>query len=196
MNGQTQFTKIVKRNGDVAEFRPEKIEQAIFKAMRAAGRPDRAAARRLAGEVIAELAAGGEAYPACGTGAGCGGESHLPQRRFRPAQDLYALPQEARGNQTEQGAVLEPRRHRRLSRTGRLAGEGERQLLLFAPGAQPAHIDEHHFAVLARQTLYGRDSPGPSFRCAAHSRPRLSECLLRGLGPARPASGRLQGGGR
>lgn len=46
MNGQTQFTKIVKRNGDVAEFRPEKIEQAIFKAMRAAGRPDRAAARR------------------------------------------------------------------------------------------------------------------------------------------------------
>lgn len=45
MNGQTQFTKIVKRNGDVAEFRPEKIEQAIFKAMRAAGRPDRAAAR-------------------------------------------------------------------------------------------------------------------------------------------------------
>lgn len=39
MNGQTQFTKIVKRNGDVAEFRPEKIEQAIFKAMRAAGRP-------------------------------------------------------------------------------------------------------------------------------------------------------------
>ena len=63
MNGQTQFTKIVKRNGDVAEFRPEKIEQAIFKAMRAAGRPDRAAARRLAGEVIAELAAGGERIP-------------------------------------------------------------------------------------------------------------------------------------
>src|SRR5699024_2046977 len=63
MNGQTQFTQIVKRSGDVAEFEPEKIEQAIFKAMRAAGRPDRAAARRLTGEVIAELAAGGERIP-------------------------------------------------------------------------------------------------------------------------------------
>lgn len=63
MNGQTHFTQIVKRNGDVADFKPEKIEQALFRAMRAAGRPDRAAARRLTDEVIGALAAAGEAVP-------------------------------------------------------------------------------------------------------------------------------------
>lgn len=55
MNGQTHFTKIVKRSGDVAEFQTEKIQQAVFKAMRAAGRPDRCRAKELAAEVVAAL---------------------------------------------------------------------------------------------------------------------------------------------
>lgn len=52
MNGATHFGRIVKRNGEQVEFRPEKIEQAIFKAMRAMGIPDRKEAHRLCWEVI------------------------------------------------------------------------------------------------------------------------------------------------
>ena len=59
MNGQTQFRQIVKRTGERAEFRPEKIEQAIFKATRAVGSPDRGLARELCGQVLAELARDG-----------------------------------------------------------------------------------------------------------------------------------------
>lgn len=56
MDGQTHFSRIVKRNGDLAEFKAEKIEQAIFKAMRAAGAPDRKAAREMTAKVLERLA--------------------------------------------------------------------------------------------------------------------------------------------
>ena len=55
MNGQTHLRQIVKRTGEIAQFSPEKIEQAIFKAMRASGAPNRKEARRLCGEVVASL---------------------------------------------------------------------------------------------------------------------------------------------
>lgn len=164
--------------------------------MRAAGRPDRAAARRLAGEVIAELAAGGERIP------------HVERVQDAVEKAIY------RSGDFDllKTYMLYRKKHEEIRQSKELFSnldviddylglddwrvKESANSSCSAPGAQPAHIDEHHFAVLARQTLYGRDSPGPSFRCAAHSRPRLSECLLRGLGPARPASGRLQGGGR
>lgn len=52
MNGSTHFKQIVKRNGEKVEFRPEKIEQAIFKATRASGAPDRKLAHSLSNSVI------------------------------------------------------------------------------------------------------------------------------------------------
>ena len=55
MNGQTHLRQIVKRTGEIAQFSPEKIEQAIFKAMRASGAPNRKEARRLCDEVVASL---------------------------------------------------------------------------------------------------------------------------------------------
>ena len=55
MNGQTHLRQIVKRTGEIAQFSPEKIEQAIFKAMRASGAPNRKEARRLCSEVVASL---------------------------------------------------------------------------------------------------------------------------------------------
>ena len=55
MNGQTHLRQIVKRTGEIAPFSPEKIEQAIFKAMRASGVPNRKEARRLCSEVVASL---------------------------------------------------------------------------------------------------------------------------------------------
>lgn len=60
MNGTTIFTQIVKRNGEIAEFRPEKIEHALFKAMRAIGKPNRNKARELTREVLKLLQAGTE----------------------------------------------------------------------------------------------------------------------------------------
>ncbi|MGE0078009.1 MAG: ribonucleoside triphosphate reductase [Bacteroidales bacterium] len=47
MNGESRIKKIVKRNGIIADFNPEKIEHAIFKAMRAANRPNRKKAKEL-----------------------------------------------------------------------------------------------------------------------------------------------------
>jgi ribonucleoside-triphosphate reductase len=41
MNGELSFSEIIKRNGEKVDFNPEKIEHAIFKAMRAIGHPDR-----------------------------------------------------------------------------------------------------------------------------------------------------------
>jgi len=41
MDGESRFQKIVKRNGEVADFNPEKIEHATFKAMRAVAEPNR-----------------------------------------------------------------------------------------------------------------------------------------------------------
>lgn len=56
MNGKLfHFRQIIKRNGDLAEFNPEKIEFAIFKAMRAIGSPDRKKARELSMIVVEQL---------------------------------------------------------------------------------------------------------------------------------------------
>lgn len=56
MNGSTTPTQIIKRDGTVVAFQTEKIEQAIFKAMRAVEAPDRKAAHALAEEVVSRLA--------------------------------------------------------------------------------------------------------------------------------------------
>lgn len=52
MNGELQFNEIIKRNGDIVPFKPEKIEHAIFKALRAIGHPNRKKANVLCSEVI------------------------------------------------------------------------------------------------------------------------------------------------
>lgn len=52
---ETTFTQIVKRNGEITEFLPEKIEHAIFKAMRAIGMPDRNLAQSYTKEVLTRL---------------------------------------------------------------------------------------------------------------------------------------------
>ncbi len=55
MNGKLFFSQIIKRNGDVVPFNREKIENAVFKATRAIGRPDRAKANRLSADVLEKL---------------------------------------------------------------------------------------------------------------------------------------------
>lgn len=55
MNGELILEKIVKRNGVVADFQIEKVEHAIFKAMRAVGNPNRARAKELSIEVLERL---------------------------------------------------------------------------------------------------------------------------------------------
>lgn len=55
MNGKLIFSQIIKRNGDVVSFNQDKIENAIFKATRAIGRPDRTKANRLSTEVLKKL---------------------------------------------------------------------------------------------------------------------------------------------
>lgn len=55
MDGELLFTEIVKRNGEVASFNIEKIEHAIFKAMRSVGKPDRQRARVLSVRVIEKM---------------------------------------------------------------------------------------------------------------------------------------------
>jgi ribonucleoside-triphosphate reductase len=55
MNGKLIFSQIIKRNGDVVSFNQDKIENAIFKATRAIGRPDRIKANRLSTEVLKKL---------------------------------------------------------------------------------------------------------------------------------------------
>ncbi|MCU4155110.1 ribonucleoside triphosphate reductase [Carboxylicivirga sp. A043] len=52
MNGASRFQQIIKRNGEVVNFEANKIEHAIFKAMRAIGRPNRSRARRLVETII------------------------------------------------------------------------------------------------------------------------------------------------
>ena len=52
MNENSSFSKIVKRNGEICDFKAEKIEQAIFKAMRATGNPHRKTAHNLCNKVI------------------------------------------------------------------------------------------------------------------------------------------------
>ncbi len=55
MDNQSCFEKIVKRNGDQVRFEIEKIENAIFKAMRATGSPDRETAHQLSLKVVEML---------------------------------------------------------------------------------------------------------------------------------------------
>lgn len=47
MNGELRYQSIVKRNGEIAEFKIQKIEHAIFRAMRAVGTPNRQRAQQL-----------------------------------------------------------------------------------------------------------------------------------------------------
>lgn len=56
MSGELTFKKIVKRNGVIVDFQIEKIEHAIFKAMRSVGNPNRARAKELSIEVLVKLA--------------------------------------------------------------------------------------------------------------------------------------------
>ena len=56
MSGELTFKKIAKRNGVIVDFQIEKIEHAIFKAMRSIGNPNRARAKELSIEVLAKLA--------------------------------------------------------------------------------------------------------------------------------------------
>jgi len=55
MSGKLTFKKIVKRNGVIVDFQIEKIEHAIFKAMRSVGNPDRARAKKLSSDVLTKL---------------------------------------------------------------------------------------------------------------------------------------------
>lgn len=55
MNGELIFSRIIKRNGENVDFNPEKIEYAIFKAMRAIGSPDRKKANELCLKVLEQL---------------------------------------------------------------------------------------------------------------------------------------------
>ncbi len=55
MNGESRFLKIIKRNGDVVDFNHKKIEHAIFKAMRAIGKPNRKKANELSLQVVSSL---------------------------------------------------------------------------------------------------------------------------------------------
>lgn len=55
MNGELKLKKIVKRDGVIVDFQIEKIEHAIFKAMRSVGKPNRARAKELSIEVLAKL---------------------------------------------------------------------------------------------------------------------------------------------
>ncbi len=55
MNGELPLKKIVKRNGVAEAFQIEKIEHAIFKAMRAIGKPNRSNAKELSIEVKNKL---------------------------------------------------------------------------------------------------------------------------------------------
>lgn len=55
MNGELKLKKIVKRDGVIVDFQIEKIEHAIFKAMRSVGKPNRARAKELSIEVLVKL---------------------------------------------------------------------------------------------------------------------------------------------
>jgi len=55
MNGELRVSKIVKRNGEIADFETQKIENAIYKAMRAIGKPNRARAKELSNHVVEKI---------------------------------------------------------------------------------------------------------------------------------------------
>lgn len=55
MYSDIKFTHIVKRSGEIREFKAEKIENAIFKAMRAAGEPNRKKASELCEKVLEKI---------------------------------------------------------------------------------------------------------------------------------------------
>jgi hypothetical protein len=52
MENLIQIEKIVKRDGQIVDFNPEKITFAIFKALRAVGQPDRTKAEKYAKLVV------------------------------------------------------------------------------------------------------------------------------------------------
>ena len=52
MEKNYSFSKIIKRTGEICDFKPEKIEQAIFKAMRASGCPNRKTAHLICEQVL------------------------------------------------------------------------------------------------------------------------------------------------
>lgn len=60
MNGKARFQKIIKRDGTIVDFNIDKIEFAIFKAMRAVEQPNRSQATELSIEVVRRLS---EYYP-------------------------------------------------------------------------------------------------------------------------------------
>ena len=55
MYSDIKFTHIVKRSGEIREFKAEKIENAIFKAMRAVGEPNRKKASELCEKVLEKI---------------------------------------------------------------------------------------------------------------------------------------------
>lgn len=55
MNGKLCINSIVKRNGEIADFNIQKVEHAIFKAMRAVGSPNRKRAKELSLMVLNQL---------------------------------------------------------------------------------------------------------------------------------------------
>jgi len=55
MSGRGGVSSIRKRDGRVVKFRPEKIARAIFKAMRATGKPDRELADKIASKVVSKV---------------------------------------------------------------------------------------------------------------------------------------------
>ena len=52
MNGKLSFTSIIKRNGEITDFKLEKIEHAIFKAMRSISMPNRNKAKKITEKVV------------------------------------------------------------------------------------------------------------------------------------------------
>jgi len=52
MQNKNTLNKIIKRNGEIKNFEPEKIENAIFKALRAIGEPNRQAAKEMCEKVL------------------------------------------------------------------------------------------------------------------------------------------------
>ncbi|HOK52669.1 MAG TPA: ATP cone domain-containing protein, partial [Bacteroidales bacterium] len=57
METLNKIDKIIKRNGQLVEFNPEKITFAIYKAFRAIGRPDRQKAEKYGQQVVERLQA-------------------------------------------------------------------------------------------------------------------------------------------
>lgn len=86
MNGESRFHKIVKRNGEIADFDKHKIEHAIFKAMRAIGSPSRRKANTLCDLVIASLMTGADTIPTVEQVQDCVEQTLFEHEGFRLAK--------------------------------------------------------------------------------------------------------------